>query len=114
MRKFVLACAALALVGSSSARVVSQDQAWALNATVIEACTCPMFCQCYFDSKPAGHHHHDGKTRISAGSTTPTKSTRGTTEPPDWTARNSGSPEISAEISLTARWTGPSSPSTRR
>ncbi len=62
MRKFVLACAALALVGSSGARVMSQDQAWALNATVIEACTCPMFCQCYFDSKPAGHHQHDGKT----------------------------------------------------
>jgi hypothetical protein len=28
---------------------------WAMNATVIEACSCPMFCQCYFNSKPAGH-----------------------------------------------------------
>ena len=36
---------------------------WAINATAIEACSCPMFCQCYFNTKPAGHaeggeHHH--------------------------------------------------------
>jgi hypothetical protein len=35
--------------------------AWSLNATIIEACSCPMFCQCYFVTKPAGHAgHHDG------------------------------------------------------
>ena len=28
---------------------------WAMNATVIEACSCPMFCQCYFNAEPAGH-----------------------------------------------------------
>lgn len=28
---------------------------WAMNATVIEACSCPMFCPCYFNTKPAGH-----------------------------------------------------------
>ena len=29
---------------------------WAMNATVIEACSCPMFCQCYFNNTgPAGH-----------------------------------------------------------
>jgi Protein of unknown function (DUF1326) len=33
---------------------------WALNATVIEACSCPMFCQCYFNAKPASHHEHGG------------------------------------------------------
>jgi hypothetical protein len=33
---------------------------WAMNATVIEACSCPMFCQCYFNSKPAEHAHHGG------------------------------------------------------
>jgi hypothetical protein len=26
-----------------------------MNATVIEACSCPMFCQCYFNPKPSGH-----------------------------------------------------------
>jgi hypothetical protein len=33
---------------------------WAMNATVIEACSCPMFCQCYFNAKPAGHAGHAG------------------------------------------------------
>lgn len=28
---------------------------WSMNATIIEACSCPMFCQCYFSSKPAAH-----------------------------------------------------------
>ena len=33
---------------------------WAANTTVIEACSCPMFCQCYFNTAPAGHSHHGG------------------------------------------------------
>ena len=28
---------------------------WAMNATIIEACSCPMFCQCYFNEHPAEH-----------------------------------------------------------
>ena len=28
---------------------------WAMNATIIEACSCPMFCQCYFNAHPAEH-----------------------------------------------------------
>ena len=28
---------------------------WAMNATAIEACSCPMFCQCYFNAEPAEH-----------------------------------------------------------
>jgi hypothetical protein len=31
---------------------------WSINATIIEACSCPMFCQCYFDVKPAAHAGH--------------------------------------------------------
>ncbi len=31
---------------------------WAMNATIIEACSCPMFCQCYFNDKPAAQHNH--------------------------------------------------------
>ena len=31
---------------------------WAMNATIIEACSCPMFCQCYFNPEPAGHSGH--------------------------------------------------------
>lgn len=30
--------------------------AWKMNASIIEACSCPMFCQCYFATKPAAHH----------------------------------------------------------
>lgn len=33
---------------------------WAFNATIIEACSCPMFCQCYFNMQPASHHGHAG------------------------------------------------------
>jgi len=36
--------------------------AWNMNATVIEACSCTMFCQCYFNTSPSGHHEHEGKT----------------------------------------------------
>jgi hypothetical protein len=31
---------------------------WAMNASIIEACSCPMFCQCYFNTSPAGHSGH--------------------------------------------------------
>jgi hypothetical protein len=30
-----------------------------MNATIIEACSCPMFCQCYFATKPAAHAKAD-------------------------------------------------------
>jgi len=33
---------------------------WALNMTAIESCSCPMFCQCYFNTHPAGHAHGGG------------------------------------------------------
>ncbi len=33
---------------------------WTFNATIIEACSCPMFCQCYFNTKPASHGGHSG------------------------------------------------------
>jgi hypothetical protein len=36
---------------------------WAINATAIEACSCPMFCQCYFNSQPAAHHDHGGESK---------------------------------------------------
>ena len=39
-----------------SAAVTGQGPAtWAMNATIIEACSCPMFCQCYFNPHPAEH-----------------------------------------------------------
>ena len=32
-----------------------QQQQWDMNASIIEACSCPMFCQCYFNGEPAPH-----------------------------------------------------------
>jgi hypothetical protein len=31
-----------------------------MNTTIIEACSCPMFCPCYFNPKPSAHHTHEG------------------------------------------------------
>src|SRR5262249_41159906 len=33
---------------------------WSMNATIIEACSCTMFCQCYFNQEPMGHAGHEG------------------------------------------------------
>jgi hypothetical protein len=50
----------LALALAAAVPAGSAAPEWAMNATAIEACSCPMFCQCYFNSKPAGHHQHGG------------------------------------------------------
>jgi hypothetical protein len=46
-----LAASAAAAEGKSKAPA----PAWSMNATIIEACSCPMFCQCYFTPSPAAH-----------------------------------------------------------
>jgi hypothetical protein len=57
MRRLAVTWGAI-LVVSAAVRVAGlQPGDWHMNATVIEACTCPMFCQCYFASKPAAHQH---------------------------------------------------------
>jgi hypothetical protein len=38
----------------------SSDKPWHMNATIIEACSCPMFCQCYFNTEPASSGGHGG------------------------------------------------------
>jgi len=50
----MLASVALAQGGAAK----SPD--WSMNATIIEACSCPMFCQCYFATKPASQHSGHG------------------------------------------------------
>jgi len=57
----ILACLLLAglfLAARNPARAAGPE--WAANMTVIEACSCPMFCQCYFNTKPADHAGHGG------------------------------------------------------
>ena len=51
----VLAVATALIVSTTVARA---DGDWSFNASIIEACSCPMFCQCYFNSEPAGHGGH--------------------------------------------------------
>jgi hypothetical protein len=54
---------ALLALAATAAFVLTAEEAkktpdWAMNATIIEACSCPMFCQCYFNPGPAGHQDH--------------------------------------------------------
>jgi uncharacterized protein DUF1326 len=56
-----LSVLALATGMRSSVRAAGPD--WAANMTVIEACSCPMFCQCYFNPKPAAHGGHGGEAK---------------------------------------------------
>ena len=51
----ILLLSGLALLGADATRTTPTTMNWAMNATIIEACSCPMFCQCYFNSKPAEH-----------------------------------------------------------
>ena len=55
------ACTLLAQTPKQSGRTQAAPASdRAMNATIIEACSCPMFCQCYFDTKPAAHGGHEG------------------------------------------------------
>ena len=53
IRHFVV-LTTIALLGISVGHTTSAD--WSINATAIEACSCPHFCMCYFNSHPAAHH----------------------------------------------------------
>ena len=55
---FAASLVAFCLVGAPTGRAAEPAPDWSFNATIIEACSCPMFCQCYFNSKPASHAEH--------------------------------------------------------
>ena len=42
-------------VAASAPSAAQTPAAWDFNATIIEACSCPMFCQCYFNTQPGDH-----------------------------------------------------------
>jgi len=65
-RAFLQVAASGAVVGGLTHRTspaLAQPQAkaaspdWSLNATIIEACSCTMFCPCYFSTVPSAHGH---------------------------------------------------------
>jgi len=43
------------VVGHAQAKSAAPE--WSFNATIIEACSCTMFCPCYFSTVPSGHGH---------------------------------------------------------
>lgn len=45
---------------ASPALSTAKDIDWHFNGTVIEACSCPMFCPCYFNTEPALNHTEHG------------------------------------------------------
>ncbi len=59
MRRVLPFAMLLALVAAPAVHAAAKPD-WKMNATIIEACSCPMFCQCYFAAAPAGHNH-DGQ-----------------------------------------------------
>ena len=53
------AIVAAAILIVAAPLTLAADQAdWHFNGTVIEACSCKMFCPCYFNTSPAGTHEH--------------------------------------------------------
>jgi hypothetical protein len=68
LRILVLA-AFLVLASAATVYAVNKEFTpdWSMNATIIEACSCPMFCQCYFDHKPASHGEHASMEGMSHG-----------------------------------------------
>ncbi len=40
---------------ASAAAPRSAPVSWTMNATAMDACSCPVFCQCFFNTSPAGH-----------------------------------------------------------
>ena len=66
----VVAGAAVAQQQEDRAQPAGQQQGkpeWSMNATAIEACSCPMFCPCYFNTEPASHGSHGAAHGEAAG-----------------------------------------------
>jgi hypothetical protein len=66
MRTFSLIVSVLFLFARAASSATAASD-WAMNATAIEACSCPMFCQCYFSTKPAAHAGHAGHEHGEGG-----------------------------------------------
>jgi hypothetical protein len=67
MRVFCLAVSVLFVAARVGFSAESSPPEWSFNASIIEACSCPMFCQCYFNEKPAGHGEHAGHSHGGGG-----------------------------------------------
>ncbi len=57
---FALAACGLLLASATLRTSAGASPEWAMNATIIEACSCDMFCPCYFNPHPTEHAGHEG------------------------------------------------------
>jgi hypothetical protein len=55
MRLWKWAIVAVSFVGFSV--YAAEGQSWSIKADYIEACSCHLFCSCYFNAEPEGGHH---------------------------------------------------------
>ncbi len=53
----IFAAIVAVIIPTASGQSAEDAPDWSFNATIIEACSCPMFCPCYFNSEPAAHSH---------------------------------------------------------
>ncbi len=66
-RRFFLFLGLLLVLGVAVAVATAQQTkpAWSMNATIIEACSCSMFCPCYFSTEPAPAHGEHGYCKFN-------------------------------------------------
>ena len=57
---FGIAISAIVLLVASPLLLATEDVDWHFNGTTIEACSCPLFCPCYFNTEPAAHAGEHG------------------------------------------------------
>ena len=62
---FLFAGLVLALGVGAFALAPASPPAWSMTATIIEACSCQMFCPCYFSTEPAPAHGEHGYCRFN-------------------------------------------------
>ena len=60
MLLWILILGAFWMTGGQPPQAAGNEPIWNMNATAIEACSCPLFCQCYFNAQPAEHNGHHG------------------------------------------------------
>ncbi len=65
MRRFVFAgfiatlCVLGTLQNARAQETMSKKLDWSVNMTVMETCSCPVFCQCFFTGKPVKEQRYN-------------------------------------------------------
>jgi hypothetical protein len=54
---FLAVAVALLLLGLASSRSIGSNNSFDITSTYIEACSCDMFCPCYFNTHSTAHEH---------------------------------------------------------